>query len=230
MLLAVVLLLFLLYYLLRPPVSHSEPSVSAVRDTVFVVLSSDSLPAESSSTSGQKEVAPSESRSQHPDTLHIRTDKYPGPPQRTYYPSKLKPGATVDVNTADTLLLQRVPGIGPSFARRIYKYRQLLGGYYCVEQLQEVYGMDREKYDQISPYVEVRTAVQPIDLDRDTLPRHPYLQWQHRRVLEDLIEQNDTITWEVLKASGKFSHDDYLRLNSYLPLPYIRREKGASGE
>ena len=46
----------------------------------------------------------------------------------------------VDINTADSLDLQQLTGIGPSFSKRIIKYRELLGGYYDIKQVLEVYG------------------------------------------------------------------------------------------
>lgn len=153
------------------------------------------------------------------DTLPIRTTKYPGPPTKQQgYTPKLKVGATIDLNTADTLLLQRVPGIGPSFARRIVKYRSMLGGYYCVEQLQEVYGMDRERYDKIAPYMMIRTGVRYLTLSVDSIPRHPYLSYRHKRVLEDILAQNPPLTWEKIMSSAVFTKDDSLRLAPYLDL------------
>src|SRR5665647_1059817 len=47
----------------------------------------------------------------------------------------------LDLNSADSLHLLEIPGIGPVFASRIIRYRTLLGGYYAVDQLREVYGM-----------------------------------------------------------------------------------------
>lgn len=153
------------------------------------------------------------------DTLPIRTSRYPGPltKQRDYTP-KLRIGATIDLNAADTLLLQRVPGIGPSFARRIAKYRAMLGGYYCVEQLQEVYGMDRERYDKIAPYMTIRTGVRYLTLLPDSIPRHPYISYRHKRVLEEILAQNPPLTWEKIMSSAVFTKDDSLRLAPYLKL------------
>lgn len=148
----------------------------------------------------------------------IRTARYPGPPERAHYPKKLEKGATIDLNCADTLLLTRVPGIGAAFARRIYKYRQRLGGYYVVEQLQEVYGMDRERYEQIAPYFRIETAPTPLAISRDSIPRHPYLQWRHTKVLKELLRSGQEPTWKALMESGQFSTDDSLRLAPYLPL------------
>lgn len=151
----------------------------------------------------------------------IRTDRYPGPPPDTKRPEaylpKLKPGATIDLNTADTTLLKRVPGIGSSFARRIVKYRELLGGYYVVEQLQEVYGMDRERYNAISPYFTVGTAVRPLTLTIDSISYHPYLSWRHKRTLRRLLEAEQPLDWSHLMTTGDFTRDDSLRLAPYMP-------------
>ena len=151
----------------------------------------------------------------------IRTDRYPGPPPDTKRPEaylpKLKPGATIDLNSADTTLLKRVPGIGSSFARRIVKYRDLLGGYYVVEQLQEVYGMDRERYNAIHPYFTVGTAVRPLTLTIDSISYHPYLSWRHKRTLRRLLEAAEPLDWSHLMATGDFTRDDSLRLAPYMP-------------
>ena len=151
----------------------------------------------------------------------IRTDRYPGPPPEAKraeaYLPKLKPGATIDLNSADTTLLKRVPGIGSSFARRIVKYRDLLGGYYVVEQLQEVYGMDRERYDAIHPYFTVGTAVRSLTLTIDSISYHPYLSWRHKRTLRRLLEEEQPLDWSHLMATGDFTRDDSLRLAPYMP-------------
>ncbi|MDD7468736.1 MAG: helix-hairpin-helix domain-containing protein [Porphyromonas sp.] len=165
--------------------------------------------------------APVEKEKSKSTPAPIRTDRYPGPPPETKRPEaylpKLKPGATIDLNTADTTLLKRVPGIGSSFARRIVKYRDLLGGYYVVEQLQEVYGMDRERYDAIYPYFTVGTAVRPLTLTIDSISYHPYLSWRHKRALRRLLEEEQTLDWSHLMATGDFTRDDSLRLAPYMP-------------
>ena len=165
--------------------------------------------------------APVEKEKSKSTPAPIRTDRYPGPPPETKRPEaylpKLKPGATIDLNTADTTLLKRVPGIGSSFARRIVKYRDLLGGYYVVEQLQEVYGMDRERYDAIYPYFTVGTAVRPLTLTIDSISYHPYLSWRHKRTLRRLLEEEQPLDWSHLMATGDFTRDDSLRLAPYMP-------------
>ena len=87
-----------------------------------------------------------------------------------------------------------------------------------VEQLQEVYGMDRERYEQIAPFFRIETAPSPLAISRDSIPRHPYLQWRHTKVLKELLRSGQEPTWEALMESGQFSTDDSLRLAPYLPL------------
>lgn len=215
--LAGVLIAFVLYLGLRPSPSIAESNNQAQRE--LIALSTDTVPP-TQPTSSRKSH-----ETTHKDTLPIRTDRYPGPPQRVKYPSKLQAGATIDLNSADTLLLRRVPGIGESFSRRIYRYRELLGGYYVVEQLQEVYGMDRERYDQIAPFFVIKTAVRPLIITEDSIPRHPYLQFRHQNVLRDLAGKYSTVTWEMLMESGAFSKDDSLRLAPYLVLPNLLKEE-----
>jgi competence ComEA-like helix-hairpin-helix protein len=48
----------------------------------------------------------------------------------------------IDINTADSAAWVALNGIGPGFAKRIMTYREKLGGFYQVDQLKEVYGLD----------------------------------------------------------------------------------------
>ena len=206
----ILLVVLILYYVLYSGITAKGlPSPTEVQDTIpTVVAKLDTAPP-----------APVVKEKSTP--APIRTDRYPGPPPETKrleaYLPKLKPGATIDLNTADTTLLKRVPGIGSSFARRIVKYRELLGGYYVVEQLQEVYGMDRERYDAIYPYFTVGTAVRPLTLPIASIGYHPYLSWRHKRALRRLLEEEQPLDWSHLMATGDFTRDDSLRLAPYMP-------------
>ena len=73
--------------------------------------------------------------------------------RRTFPKTEKYPvGTVVELNTADTTILKKVPGIGSTFARRIIKYRELLGGFFTVEQLREVYGLDEERYNAMKSW------------------------------------------------------------------------------
>ncbi len=94
----------------------------------------------------------------------------------------------VDINTADTLGLQKIFGIGPSFARRIVKYRELLGGYIDVQQLQEVYGLSDTLFQKIEAHITIADTVKvttiPINLaDFKALVAHPYISYEMTKAI-----------------------------------------------
>jgi len=87
----------------------------------------------------------------------------------------------IDINSADTLDLQQLKGIGPAFARRIVKYRELLGGYSTKDQLLEVYGMDSIRFALIAPNVVISTGeITKININiagvKDLI-KHPYIEF-----------------------------------------------------
>jgi len=85
----------------------------------------------------------------------------------------------IELNAADTGQLTQLNGIGEVFAGRIIKYRTLLGGFYCKEQLLEVYGFSKETLNLIWDYVDADTAlINKIDINTaefKNLSNHPYI-------------------------------------------------------
>lgn len=141
-------------------------------------------------------------------TKRPRTQKFPA-------------GTQVELNQADSLTLQKVPGIGPVFSRRIIKYRDLLGGFYTVHQLAEVYGIDADKYAALEPWFTVDTAlIRPLivnQADYRTLIRHPYLNKQQTKILLRLIERKGKLQgWEELRLLEEFPPGEIERLRYYL--------------
>jgi len=85
----------------------------------------------------------------------------------------------LNLNEVNEEEVQCVSGIGPTFAKRIIKYRKLLGGYVDVNQLHDVYGMDSTRFQQVSPFFEVTLdSIHTIDLNKASfrqMLRHPYI-------------------------------------------------------
>lgn len=109
----------------------------------------------------------------------------------SYYPPRER--LSFELNSADTLDLQQLRGIGPAFARRIVKYRAALGGFVCKEQLQEVYGLPPETYRQIAPCLTLDTShirkLNPNTATLNELKRHPYLDYYQARAIVDYRER-----------------------------------------
>jgi len=95
----------------------------------------------------------------------------------------------IDLNTADSVTLLALYGIGPSYARRIVKYRDLLGGYYSKMQLLEVYGFDQERLDMIDANCEVGNGViRKINVNTvktEELKKHPYFNYYTAKAIVD---------------------------------------------
>lgn len=86
------------------------------------------------------------------------------PAATTMFPAITRPvEATVDLhielNTADSLVLQQLPGIGPVYASRIVRFRDRLGGFYELGQLLGVYGMDSARYNRLLPHLRLDNSV-----------------------------------------------------------------------
>ena len=91
----------------------------------------------------------------------------------------LRRGEVIELNSADTTELKKTRGIGSVFAKRIVKFRDALGGFVNKEQLLEVYGFDKEKFDLISSQLILNTSsVKMININSASvydLEKHPYI-------------------------------------------------------
>ncbi len=140
-------------------------------------------------------------------------------PQRD--PSEKYKSPLVEINRADSMQLEALPGIGPVLASRIIKYRNLLGGYCKVEQMKELYGMSSELFAKSSPLLFAdSTAIRRLEVNFLTvseLGRHPYIGY---KAAKKLIRFRDTrgkfSRFEEFEAL--FSPDSLRRLVPYLSL------------
>ena len=86
----------------------------------------------------------------------------------------------LDLNSVSTEELLDIRGIGPAIAKAIIKYRELLGGFYNIVQLKEVYLIDSAKYSQIntSLYIDNEPLSPYLDINKNSyydLKKHPYI-------------------------------------------------------
>ncbi|MFA6924127.1 MAG: helix-hairpin-helix domain-containing protein [Bacteroidales bacterium] len=100
----------------------------------------------------------------------------------------------IELNSADTNDLKTLKGIGLSFAKRIIKYRNLLGGFYKKEQLLEVWGIDSSKYFQFSDFVEINsTLIKKININStnvEELKTHPYIKYNIANAIVNYRKQH----------------------------------------
>lgn len=133
------------------------------------------------------------------------------------YPLKLSEGEQVALNTADTTLLKRIPGVGSYFARRIVSLRERLGGFHSVEQLKEIEGFP---LSSLSYFVTGGGQLRLININRATLSqlsRHPYIGfYQARTIVEHRRLHGRIKSFDELRVYRDFPPESIERLRPYI--------------
>ncbi|MDR3219248.1 MAG: helix-hairpin-helix domain-containing protein [Dysgonamonadaceae bacterium] len=156
-------------------------------------------------------------------TYYQQAEKPAAPSQTVLYPKaeKFAEGVVIELNVSDTTQLMKIPGIGPAFARRITGFGKSLGGFYRLEQLQEVYGMYEELYEQIAPYLRVDpnviVAIPVNTASLDKMKAHPYLNfYQAKAIIEMRKKKGRLENISELRLLEEFTEADFERLAYYL--------------
>lgn len=127
----------------------------------------------------------------------------------------------IELNSADSLSLQKLPGIGTTLSKRILRYRKLLGGFSCSEQLLEVYGLHPEVYSGLADRLEIDTSlIQQINVNfasYNELSAHPYIKKELARAMVDFRSRHGTISdLSVLLKNNLLSLAQYEKIKPYL--------------
>lgn len=121
-----------------------------------------------------------------------------------------------EINTADSVALVRLYGIGPVMARRIIAYRDRLGGFVSMMQLQEVYGMRSEMLQVLNEHYQCDSLqITKIPVNRvrmNELSLHPYLsRWNALSIVK------------YREIKGKIKNLNELKENQVLPDSVFQR-------
>lgn len=148
---------------------------------------------------------------------HVRTDTFRQLKDTIPYVPKYEEGTIVDLNKADTSILKRIPGIGSTLARMIVVYRQRLGGFYDVAQLQEVphVGVELNKWFVVTPAGLHKIQVNSASLDK--LKSHPYMDFYKAKAIMEYRRKRGKIKGlSQLSVFEEFTEKDLKRLSPYL--------------
>ncbi len=130
---------------------------------------------------------------------------------------------TIEINTADSIELDELPGIGMGYARRIIKYRSSLGGFFSIDQLMEVYGFRTTLLDSIRPYLTIDVSkVKLLNLNTatfDELRAHPYCRYKLANAIVNYRQQHGNFeSIDDLKNVVLISDDVFIKIKKYLTL------------
>jgi DNA uptake protein ComE-like DNA-binding protein len=127
----------------------------------------------------------------------------------------------IPFNSADSADFERLPCIGPVLARRIVRYRNLLGGFYDAGQIKEVYGISDSVYFIIRNRLLADTlGIKKLNLNEASesdLSRHPYIG---RFVARGIIRYRSSVhtirSLDELVKNGLIPAENIEKLEKYL--------------
>lgn len=129
----------------------------------------------------------------------------------------------IEVNTADTLMLDKLPGIGKILSGRIIRYREKLGGFVQEEQLKEVYGINSALFDKLSGKIKIDTQnIRKLTLNKSPLSElknHPYIStYQAKAIIKYRELIGDFKSLQELEKNYILSKSEYQLVMPYLKL------------
>jgi competence protein ComEA len=119
---------------------------------------------------------------------------------------KRKEPKVFEINSGDTTDFMNLHGIGKIYSQRIINFRKSLGGFFSIDQIKDVWGIEDSLFQTIKPYLTVDPALinkRNINLmDKDSLNKHPYINWNKTKTI----------------LAYKSSHGDYQDMDDFYEL------------
>jgi competence protein ComEA len=130
---------------------------------------------------------------------------------------------TVNVNAGDSADFEKLSGIGPVLARRIVRYRSLLGGFYTTTQIKEVYGISDSLFSALVPRLTTDTSlIVKINVNTATekeLARHPYIgKYTAGGILRYRNRVKTIKSLDELTTHGILTRENQEKLKKYLSI------------
>ena len=130
---------------------------------------------------------------------------------------KYPEGTQIDVNSADTVELKKIPGIGSGIAGSIVRYRERLGGFYALNQLEEVKHVTP---DLLKWFKLENDSIRKVEINKaglDKLRAHPYLNfYQAKIIIEHRRKEGPIKSLSQLALYEEFAEKDLNRLSAYI--------------
>lgn len=135
--------------------------------------------------------------------------------------TKLKEGEKIDLNTADTTLFKRIPGVGSYYARQLVFYRDKLGGFVSLDQIEEIEGLTPLATNYLKIEAQQIRKIAINKASKNQLIYHPYLRLKRARAVWDYRHAHGPIQHaETLLTLPEFTAEDVQRLLPYLDFSY----------
>lgn len=126
----------------------------------------------------------------------------------------------MELNTANFNDLMRIRGMEPGIAGRIVNYRELIGGFYSIDQLKEVYGMTDSIRKMLVSAIVIDTSMietfSPGSASYSDLLRHPYLGKKDvSRIFSLKDYYGDSLSFEHIIQNKILPESTLIRIRPY---------------
>jgi DNA uptake protein ComE-like DNA-binding protein len=124
-----------------------------------------------------------------------------------------------DLNSGDTTDFMKFKGIGSGYAKRIIKFREMLGGFSNAEQIRETYGLPPETVEEILKYGFLKDGVKKLKINQLSLSelRHPYLKYFQAKAIIAYRDQHGAFkNSEDLKQIKILDEATILKISPYI--------------
>ena len=126
-------------------------------------------------------------------------------------------GFAVAIISNNVALLKKIPGIGSGIAKAIVGYRNRLGGFYSLSQLEEI---DYVTPELLKWFKLEEGTIRKMYINRwglDKLRSHPYLNfYQAKVIIEHRRKRGEIKSLSQLSLYEEFTEKDLIRLSAYV--------------
>lgn len=149
----------------------------------------------------------------------LKEDTLPAKQHTPVLPATRKAvSSVVELNSADSLTLIKIRGIGPYYASKILRYRQRLGGFYAVKQLKDL-KMTYFNVDSAASSFTVNPAlITKRDLDTMSFKgilQHPYLEYEDVQMIFNAKRRYGHISYDVLEEKKVLATHKLKKIKPY---------------
>lgn len=127
----------------------------------------------------------------------------------------------IDINKSEGYEFEKIHGIGEKLGKRIVKYRKMLGGFYAISQLAEVYGIDENLITENKKHFQVSTkSIQKININKveiKELSKHLYISFNDARKIVNFRKVHGLFTSvDEIKTNNLVTEEVYSKIAYYL--------------
>jgi DNA uptake protein ComE-like DNA-binding protein len=129
----------------------------------------------------------------------------------------------IDLNSADSILLISINGVGPFYSKQILEYREKLGGFISYTQFSEIWGLEKLDINNFKNQTKIDTTfIKKININSatfDQLYSHPYINYnQSKAIINYRLQHGYFIDIKDIQNIVLFDSDLFRKIAPYLKL------------